>query len=304
MRLGELTEDELAKRLSDPGIWLHTGPFVIHLRSSIPSVAAGLARMYADFPLAPTQDYADFHVSLRRPRNLRRWLRPQVLFYFDERSPFQPLPYDQAYPMVEWCLNWCVTAHVHTYLIVHAAVVERDGRALILPAPPGSGKSTLCAGLMLSGWRLLSDELTLLDLTHGHIVPLPRPVSLKNNSIDVIAAFAPQAVINQRAYDTAKGTVAHVRPTPESVQRVNCPASAAWIVFPRWNASAATAQLTPYGQATTFMRLAENAFNYSVLGEQGFAALTRLVEHCQCFEFEYAQLAEAVALFQALPPPP
>jgi predicted ATPase len=31
---------------------------------------------------------------------------------------------------------------------------------VILPAPPGSGKSTLCAALVTRGWRLLSDELT------------------------------------------------------------------------------------------------------------------------------------------------
>jgi hypothetical protein len=42
-------------------------------------------------------------------------------------------------------------------------VLERGGRALLLPAPSGSGKSTLCAGLAFNGWRLLSDELALLD---------------------------------------------------------------------------------------------------------------------------------------------
>jgi predicted ATPase len=33
-------------------------------------------------------------------------------------------------------------------------VVERDGHALILPAMPGSGKSTLTAALVQRGWRL------------------------------------------------------------------------------------------------------------------------------------------------------
>ncbi len=97
--------------------------------------------------------------------------------------------------MLEWGLNWCVSAHCHQYLIFHAAVIEKSGRALILPAPPGSGKSTLCAGLVNRGWRLLSDELTLIDIASCGVVPLPRPVSLKNASIDVIRAYAPAAAI-------------------------------------------------------------------------------------------------------------
>ena len=57
--------------------------------------------------------------------------------------------------------------HAHQYLIIHAAVVEKNGLAAILPAPPGSGKGTLTAGSVLSGWRLLSDELTLIDRLSG-----------------------------------------------------------------------------------------------------------------------------------------
>ena len=65
--------------------------------------------------------------------------------------------------MLEWGLNWCVAGHAHQYLMLHAAALERNGRAVILPGDPGAGKSTLTAALMLSGWRLLSDEITLVD---------------------------------------------------------------------------------------------------------------------------------------------
>lgn len=300
MKLLQLPSSELRARLSDSGIWLRTGPFSLRIRSRIPSVAEGLAELYGQFELRhPRETFADFHVDVNAPGPLRRWLRPQVNFSFDGQLPFKPLPYDQAYPMLEWGLNWCVSMHAHQYLIIHAAVVEKNGGAAILPAPPGSGKSTLTAGLVLSGWRLLSDELALIDRKHGLIHPLPRPVSLKNQSIPLIRAFSPEAFINRPSHDTAKGTVAHMRPPTESVRRQHEPARPAWVIFPKWSAGSTTA-LTPRSAAQTFMFLAQNAFNYSHLGADGFRAGTRLIDQVACYDFAYSRLDEAVEAFDRL----
>ena len=95
--------------------------------------------------------------------------------------------------------------HAHHYLLLHSAVIEREGCAVIMPAPPGSGKSTLCAGLVHRGWRLLSDELALISLTDTSITPLGRPISLKNQSIDVIKEYVPGAIFNRVTHDTSKG---------------------------------------------------------------------------------------------------
>ena len=64
---------------------------------------------------------------------------------------------------------------------------------MLLPAAPGSGKTTLCAGLSLRGWRLLSDEFGLIRPGTTDLVPVPRPMALKNESIDVIRQFDREA---------------------------------------------------------------------------------------------------------------
>lgn len=300
MKLLQLPPAELRERLRDTGVWLRTGPFSLQIRSRVSSVAEGLAELYGQFEVRhPRETFADFHVEVNAPGPLRRWLRPQVVFSFDGELPFKPLPYDQAYPMLEWGLNWCVSMHAHQYLVIHAAVVEKNGGAAILPAPPGSGKSTLTAGLVLSGWRLLSDELALVDRRSGLIHPLPRPVSLKNASIPLIRAFSPEAFINRPSHDTAKGTVAHMRPPKESVRRQHVAARPAWVIFPRWTAGAATA-LTPRSAAQTFMFLAQNAFNYSQLGADGFRTGTRLIDQVACYDFAYSDLDDAVLAFDRL----
>ena len=278
------------------------GQFVVHINSTISNVAEGIDLMYGGFPLATHEGFADFHVAVAPPPGLRRWVRPQVLFSHDGYIPFKPLPVEHGYALLEWGLNWCISSHCHQYLTIHAGVIERHGYAAILPAPPGSGKSTLCAALVHRGWRLLSDELALVSRRDGLLVPIARPVNLKNQSIDIIRAFEPAAVIGTPAKETSKGTVAHMRAPEDSVRRVNEPAAPAWVIFPKYEAGSSP-RLTPMPKGDAFMQLAESAFNYSALGEEGFRVLANVIDQCECHSFTYSNLDEAVAIFASLEPP-
>jgi HprK-related kinase A len=298
LTLGQIDPESLARQL-DRGLTLTTGPFRFRIRSRQRGVRSGLRRLYADFPVEPDGGFRDFHVELRAARGPRRWLRPQVNFYLDGHAPFKPLPAVQAFAMLEWGMNWCIAGRAHYYLLLHAAVLERRGRAVILPGDPGAGKSTLTAALMLSGWRLLSDEITVIDRDDGLVVPMARPVSLKNRSIEIIRALDRQAVIGDIALDTHKGTVAHLRPSADSVARMAQKARPAHIVFPRWKASAETS-LRPRAKADAFMHNATHAFNYSLLGRLGFELNAALIDACGCWDFEYSRLDDALRTFEDL----
>lgn len=300
LTVASLAPDALQARLAGPGLGLRTGRFGVRLQASMPSVAAGIGQLYGDYPLLADGDFADFHLQLRRPRSHRRWLRPQVRLHCDGYEMFQPMPLRHAFPMFEWGLNWCVSSRAHRYLIVHAAVLERNGRAVILPAPPGSGKSTLTAALAgRGGWRLLSDELTMIEPESGLVVPNPRPISLKNASIEVIRAYVPDAVLSTPVHDTTKGTVAHMRAPGDAVRRAADCARPAWVVFPHYSRGAATT-LEALAPASTFMELAGNSFNYSILGAAGFHALGRVIDQVAGFRFRYSALDEALDTFARL----
>jgi HprK-related kinase A len=301
LTVSSLTRAALGERLATRGIHLQTGCFVTHLKSSIPAVADGVHLLYADYPLLENCQFADFHVGLVRRRGLRRWFRPQVDFIYDGMSMFRPLALSQAFPMFEWGLNWCVSSRVHAYVILHAAVVEKNGLAAILPAPPGSGKSTLTACLVANGWRLLSDELALIRMDDGLVQPLPRPISLKNTSIDVMRAYQPDGIMSPPVSDTVKGTVAHLKVPAESVARAAEAAFPAFIVFPKYSAGAAL-HIEEMARAEGFMEVAKNGFNYSVTGADGFAALSRVIDQARCFRLRYSVIDEAMAAFDAFTP--
>lgn len=295
-RIGELDVDELHRLLARGDFALRTGPLTFRIQCDFPDVAASIHALYSEHPALIRPDFSDFHVAVRAPRNLRRWLRPQAEFFIDGDPPFEPLPRDQAPALLEWGMNWSIAASCHQWFSIHAASLERNGRAIILPAPPGSGKSTLCAALAARRWRLLSDELTLLDPQSLRANALARPINLKNASIDLLQMFVPTAGWSPETYDTEKGRVAHMRPPVDSVARMDEQALPRWIVFPRYVAGAEPL-LTPRSKTATFMPLAENSFNYGTLGRTGFEVIARLLDQCDCYDFVYSRLEDAVEVF-------
>ncbi|MGD8631294.1 MAG: HprK-related kinase A [Gammaproteobacteria bacterium] len=299
MRLAELPLDDFRHRLAETGIQIRTGPFDVHLCSRVERFADQFLRFYGQFPLVLTPAIADFHVHLLRPRGLRCWWRPQVQFLLDGQTPFLPYPLSHAFPLFEWGLNWGIAMQAHQFLMLHSAAVERNGRVLLLPAWPGCGKSTLCAALVSRGWRLFSDEFGLLRHADGQLIPLPRPLPLKNRSIGVIRAFAPDVEIGPEFPGTRKGTVAHLRTPDSCVQQASVTAPPGWLVFPRYLAGASL-RLQPIPKPQAFLKLANNSFNYQLLGLQGFQSVTRLVRNCDCYILSYSNLDEAVETMNRL----
>lgn len=297
--LADLDEPELRRRLAGGALVIRSGPFSYRIESRLPAIREGLQLLYADYPLAAPDDFADFALKIEEGAGLHRWWRRQVRFSSDGFYPFEPLPRSHAYPQLEWAMNWCVSTRAHHYLMLHAAVVERHGLAAVLPAPPGSGKSTLCAGLVQRGWRLLSDELALVSLEDGQITPAARPISLKNESIGVMRAFAPQASFTPVTEGTSKGSVTHMRVPAAQVARMDERARPRWVILPKYVAGTPT-RLAALPRARSLLDLGANAFNYQLLGLAGFEALERLVSACECFEFSYSRLDEAVSAFDRL----
>lgn len=291
-RIGDLADGEFAAALQADGLHADLGAASIRVFSDVVSLAPALQRLYAAFPLAAAPLH-DLTVTLRQVPGLRSWLRPQVELVIDGTRDFEPFARAQALPQLEWGLNYGLAARLTCYLLLHAGALEHRGRALLLSALPGSGKSTLTAALCLRGLRLLSDEFGVLDLARIHLLPMLRPVALKNASIDLIAARGGSARLGPRTDGTHKGTVAHLAPCTSDVDARRQPAQPAVVVFPRY-LPAAPLSLQPVPRARAFARLAVNSFNYDALGPQGFDALGALVAASRCYEMQFGELDAAV----------
>jgi hypothetical protein len=62
---------------------------------------------------------------------------------------------------------------------VHGAAIARRGRAAVLSAPPGTGKSKLALAALQHGFDYFSDELAPIDLSRLTVCAYPRAPHLK-----------------------------------------------------------------------------------------------------------------------------
>jgi len=270
---------------------LDLAPFKFLIHTSAKHLYSQLTDLYSPDVLLHTRSDCiyDFEINYKN----RFWQPGGSLAFQLGQQHFRYADPDQIVPMFEWGLNWCVATYQSRYLCIHAAVLEKGGKAVILPAPPGSGKSTLCAMMMLQGWRLLSDEHCMINPVDGAVLPCVRPLSLKNNSLAVISKLFPAVDLKQRTENTHKGTMAYLTPTEQSWLYRHQTARPKLVIFPKYNAAANGLSGYALSESALFMQLAINSFNYSVMAETGFHALHQLSSEAEgyCFEYNDGQLA-------------
>lgn len=302
MKIGNLDLVRLSSFLrSEEGLRFAIGPFVFRLHCPAIEMPNLINRLYGDYEIIEDAEFADFYIKVSCKK--KWWLIQSHQWLFstndDLAVPYVPFPEDTILPFLEWGTNWCVATQAHQYLMLHAGALEKNGNTLLLPASPGSGKSTLCATLCHRDWRLLTDEIALMraDLA---LVPFPRLIPLKNQSINIFRSFAPYAVMGPEYPKTHKGTVCHVRPPTDSIDRSCEIGWARWIVFPRFKAGASLS-LRPLDKTQAFIQLTGHSFNYELLGLRGFQTLANLIDACDCYTFEYGgDLEQAVTQLNAL----
>ncbi len=272
------------------------GPVGFRIGSDWRGPIADLERLYADYP-KPQGGVADFTVRLFAARAWRRFLRPSVKIGGDYMLPeAAPLPLAQGLLAAEMGMNLQMALGQRRYLLLHAAVVERDGRALVMTGISGAGKSTLAALLGGMGWRLMGDEFALLDPATGRIHAFPRLVSLKNASIGVVEAALPDAVFGPLLAGTPKGDIRHLVPGQEAIAAMDRAAMPALILFPTFGFEAATRGMAA---SEVFARLTQASTNYVAMGERGFDALTRLVRTVPACAIDYPDTDSALVQIDA-----
>lgn len=277
---------------------LNTYPFSVAVSNSSAYLHKAVSQLYPSAILGEIKPdiVYDFDLSVQR-----RWYGLSPEYRVGSASEHFRMAEKAHLPAIfEWAFNWTLASFQHHYLAFHAAVLQKGMKTVIMPAAPGSGKSTLSALMMLAGWRLLSDETCLVDIASGLISPNVRPISLKNRSLDVIRSRHPDSALALSIQNTIKGTVGYLLPSEQSWQHYKTHCRASHVIFPRYDADSTKTLIEHVALPETVSELIRHSFNYSVLAAEGFDALCNLVNSVKSMRLCYADADDVLNKLEQL----
>lgn len=183
--------------------------------------------------------------------------------YHDEKLTATCAALDELAPIVKSTVWQTVLRDEAYFLDIHAGVVSDGERCLLLPAAPGSGKSTLTAALAHAGFEFFSDEVALLEDDTLDVLPVPLALCVKDAGIDALAQHFPRlrALPVHRRGDGKRVVylppAREQRPRDERARRVHA------LVFPQYVPGSETA-LTPLARPAALQALLSQCLRVAV----------------------------------------
>ncbi len=263
------------------------GPLVLRIQADDRPFADAFGALYAEYNAAAIEtEVADITLQLRRAAPGR------FIWLFNGLPIDRPqFPAELVFANFEWGIHFAIATSLAPSISFHGSVTSQpDGRTVALVGSSGSGKSTLAAGLMAGGWNLLADEFLVVS-PGGELLPLPAPITLKNQSIALIRELGGPLVFGPVARDEARGELAHVSSSHALPARL--PSTLDAIVFPTF-AEGESTTFVRVDQPTAFQFLVVQSHNRHVLGPDGFRLLAE-VARTPAWVLRFSILAEGLA---------
>jgi len=273
------------------------GVIGVSLESPIERFRNEYLKLYKRYQIAEPEGEA---LALRIRHHWKRWWKgAQYEIRGNEEGVLFATGEQEVLPNLEWALNWHIALYHTQYLQIHASLVKLDGKTILFPASPGSGKTTLSAGLVIRGADYFSDEFALIDPKTLLVYPYPKAFCVKEGSIPILQNFCPGLNFDSRWIKKRKGPVAFLDPWLIRENPVATPGQIDYIVFPNYSPQAQPL-LTPISKAEAAFNLNKHSLNFLNFRERGIEILAKLVESADCYRLQAGELGPTCELMSQL----
>lgn len=225
---------------------------------------------------------------------------PNGLDVYRERVLFEHCRGIDALAPIVKSLVWMTAVRDHAFFLdIHAGVIGDGRRCILLPAAPGSGKSTLTASLAHAGLQYFSDEVALLS-ERLDVYPVPLAICVKAAGVAALADRFPElrALPVHRRGDGKD--VIYLSPPRAALPPTGEARPVAAIVFPKYRADAATV-LIRLGKLEALQRLLRECLIVTPpLDRSKVEALVLWIDTVPCYGLDYGRTEEAISAVRNL----
>lgn len=200
---------------------------------------------------------------------------------------------DELAPLLHAEILMAAYVRADCFAGLHAAVVVHDGRAILMPARSGDGKSTLTAALVAAGFRYGTDDLAILTPPPLQVRAVPEAIGLKEGSWQPLAERLPTLRERDVHMRSDRRRIRYFVPPVERIAPSGESYPTAALLFPTYvrGASMSCDRIRP-GEA--LLRLTQAGYD-ARLSAPVVEALTEWIGGVPAYALRYADLDEAVA---------
>jgi hypothetical protein len=164
---------------------------------------------------------------------------------------------------------------------LHAGSVAKNGRALVIPANSGAGKSSFTTWLSANGFDYLTDELILID-SDRMLQGVARPIQIKPHGIDAVQSLIidhdkvqPGKFANALPVSCLGGSLSNQLHHQLSL-----------FIFPQYKKGSGF-EFKKLSSADAGMKLMANHVNARNLEGHGFREMMDIIRNTPCYSLEY-----------------
>lgn len=197
---------------------------------------------------------------------------------------------DIEHDALEWLAN-----NSGDTIAVHAALLSKNGKGVVIVGPSFAGKSTLATALWRNGWSLMSDDMVFIDTLARVASPAPRRVSLRFESRELVGDSIWSQIRNSPScVQTSKGLYFHPHEV-SGMEKVRTTSLSAIFFLARRDTATDPAAVSAMNPAKGSLSLLPYAFNARTLPfVDGLRRITPLLDQVPAFDLGRGDLPSMV----------
>jgi len=190
---------------------------------------------------------------------------------------------------------WSSAINAYDFLFyIHAGAVGTGDGCVLLPAAPGSGKSSLTAALTHRGFGYYSDEVALIKPVTFQVPPMPLAFCVKSTGWELVGHYYPELGLSPVHNRDDGKRVRYLAPPPGAIQQKSGMVS--HIIFPRYEKGGPT-ELKPLARSEALGRLMSECLALRQrLDQNNVRELLRWIGGIDCYALAFSSLDKAAEL--------